>query len=86
MESLIREALRFPEIKEIRGKGLLLGLVLDTPSKPIRQALLERKIIVGGADDPNVIRLLSPLTIGAAEVETLRSALDAIFSGRAVPA
>jgi acetylornithine aminotransferase/acetylornithine/N-succinyldiaminopimelate aminotransferase len=86
MEALIRGTFRFPQLKEIRGKGLLLGLVLDRPSKPARQELLKRRIIVGGADDPNVIRLLPPLTIGPAEVETLRSALAEIFAAETAAA
>jgi acetylornithine/succinyldiaminopimelate/putrescine aminotransferase len=83
METLIRSTFTHPRIKKIRGRGLLLGLVLDGPSKPARAALLKRGILVGGADDPDVIRLLPPLTIGAEEIAVLRSALDEILSGEA---
>lgn len=86
MEELIRATFKFPQIKEIRGKGLLLGLVLDRPSKPVRDALLAKKIIVGGADDPNVIRLLPPLTVGPSEIGLLRGALEEIFASEAVAA
>lgn len=86
MEALIRKTFDFPQIKEIRGKGLLLGLVLDRPSKAARQELLKRRILVGGADDPNVIRLLPPLTIGPAEVEALRNALAEIFAAETAAA
>jgi acetylornithine/succinyldiaminopimelate/putrescine aminotransferase len=86
MEALIRKTFDFPQIKEIRGKGLLLGLVLDRPSKPARAELLKRRIIVGGADDPNVIRLLPPLTVGPAEVALLRGALAEIFSAETAAA
>lgn len=75
MEALVRSTFTMPGIKEIRGRGLLLGLVLDRPSKAARQHLLSKRILVGGADDPNVIRLLPPLTVGAAEVGLLREAL-----------
>jgi len=86
MEALIRRTFDFPQIKEIRGKGLLLGLVLDRPSKPARAELLKRRILVGGADDPNVIRLLPPLTIGPAEVAILRDALADIFAAETAAA
>lgn len=86
MEELIRATFRFPQIKEIRGKGLLLGLVLDRPSKAVRDALLAKKILVGGADDANVIRLLPPLTVGPAEIGLLRGALEEIFASEAVAA
>ncbi|MDE2491579.1 MAG: aspartate aminotransferase family protein [Elusimicrobia bacterium] len=80
MEALVRETFRLPGIVEIRGRGLLLGIVLDRPSKPVRDALLARRILVGGADDPNVIRLLPPLIAGAAELGLLREALAEILS------
>lgn len=80
MEKLIRETFTFPQIKEIRGKGLLLGIVLNQNSKETRKALLNRKIIIGGADDPNVIRLLPPLTVRPTEISLLRDALAEIFS------
>jgi len=86
MEDLIRATFKFPQIKEIRGKGLLLGLVLDRPSKAVRDALLAKKIIVGGADDANVIRLLPPLTVGPAEIGLLRGALEEIFAAETVAA
>lgn len=86
MEQLIRDTFKFAQITEIRGKGLLLGLVLDRNSKEARKALLAKKILVGGADDPNVIRLLPPLTVGPAEIGILRDALAEIFSKEAVAA
>ena len=86
MEELIRATFKFPQIKEIRGKGLLLGLVLDRPSKAVRDALLKKKIIVGGADDLYVIRLLPPLTVGPSEIGMLRGALEEIFASEAVAA
>jgi acetylornithine/succinyldiaminopimelate/putrescine aminotransferase len=84
MEDLIRKTFTFPEIKEIRGKGLLLGIVLHESSKAVRQALLAKKILVGGADDPAVIRLLPPLTVNEAEIGMLRDALAEIFAAKPV--
>ncbi len=78
-ESLLRSALRLPGVS-IRGKGLLLALVLDRPSRAVRAHLLARRILVGGADDPNVIRLLPPLTIGPEEVGMLKDALKEALS------
>ncbi len=75
MEAFVRKTFTMPGIVEIRGKGLLLGIVLDRPSKAARQHLLSQRILVGGADEPNVIRLLPPLTVGEAELGRLRDAL-----------
>ena len=80
MEALIRTSFKFPQLKEVRGKGLLLALVLDRPSKAARQALLAKRILVGGADDANVIRLLPPLTVTAEQIGMLKTALEEIFA------
>lgn len=80
VESLLRQALRFPQVKEVRGRGLLLGLIFDRPAKDVRDALLQRGILTGTSEDPAVLRLLPPLTMGAPEVEILRVALAETFA------
>ncbi|MBI5597605.1 MAG: aspartate aminotransferase family protein [Elusimicrobia bacterium] len=75
LEALFRERLKSPFLKEIRGKGLLLGLVLDRPARELRDHLLERRILTGLSEDPNVLRLLPPLTLGEAEVDELAAAV-----------
>ncbi|WP_422359158.1 aspartate aminotransferase family protein [Reichenbachiella sp.] len=68
-------------IKEIRGKGLLLGLEFDYPVKDIRSRLLtEFKIFTGAATSPNVLRLLPPMGIGKQEVDAFVKALKEILS------
>ncbi|MEP3386835.1 MAG: aminotransferase class III-fold pyridoxal phosphate-dependent enzyme [Reichenbachiella sp.] len=68
-------------IKEIRGKGLLLGLEFDEPVKEIRSLLLtEYKIFTGAATSPNVLRLLPPMGIGKQEADTFVNALKEILS------
>jgi len=80
MEVLLREKLRSSKVREIRGRGLLLGLVFDRPAKVVRDALLERRILTGTSEDPQVLRLLPPLIIGPAEVEMLATALHQVLS------
>jgi acetylornithine/succinyldiaminopimelate/putrescine aminotransferase len=58
-----------PAVREVRGEGFLLGVVLDRPGKPVRQALLERGFLVGGSDLPDVLRLLPPLVLTASEID-----------------
>lgn len=45
----------------IRGKGCLIGLVLDKDSKDIRATLLEKGYITGSSNQANVIRLMPPV-------------------------
>ncbi len=57
-------------IKEIRGLGLMIGIELPFDSKELRNKLLfEEKIFAGSSSDPNVIRLLPPLTIDGDEID-----------------
>jgi len=72
-------ALRGP-VERVRGAGLLLGLVLRPGLKgsAVRDALLERGVLVGTSDDPRVLRLSPPLTIAPAAAQRLASALESV--------
>jgi acetylornithine/N-succinyldiaminopimelate aminotransferase len=64
--------------REIRGRGLMVGIKYDFPIKDLRDQLLtEHHIFVGNASDPNVLRLLPPLNITRAEVDRFLAALYA---------
>lgn len=67
---LLRELRAMPGIREVRGKGLMIGLEFDFPTGNFRKQLLfEHKVFTGSASNPNVVRLLPALNIGSAEVE-----------------
>lgn len=60
---LIAELSKLPIFKEVRGKGLMIGLELNPGYETLRDKLLfEEHIFTGGAG-ANVIRLLPPLNI-----------------------
>ena len=64
-------------VKEIRGRGLMLGLKFDFEVKKLRKhLLLEEKIFVGSSSDPTILRLLPPLCIGDAEIDQLIAGLN----------
>lgn len=73
----IRSGLNDGVVREVRGEGLLLGLNAGLQAKALKAYLLEKRILVGGSDDPNILRLMPPLTISASSVETLLDAIDA---------
>ena len=52
-----------PEIEEVRGKGLMIGLEFKQPVKELRSRLLFEQHVFTGASGTNVIRLLPPLTL-----------------------
>jgi acetylornithine/N-succinyldiaminopimelate aminotransferase len=57
-----------PRIKEVRGLGLMRGVVLDGPAAPVvvRSRDMGLLLVAAGAD---VLRLVPPLTITAAEID-----------------
>lgn len=80
-EIVAREAGAIPGVAEVRGRGLLLGLVLDRPAKGVRDALLARRILVSTAPgDANVIRLMPPLTLAPDDVAPFFAVLRVVLA------
>lgn len=69
---------KHPMIKEVRGMGLMIGIVLDRPAAPIVKALLDDGIIVNGTAE-SVIRLVPPLNIPDEDVNTVLEKLDRLI-------
>jgi acetylornithine/N-succinyldiaminopimelate aminotransferase len=70
---------KHPLVKEARGRGLMLGLVVSCAPDKVKELCLRHGLLVltGGAD---VVRLLPPLVISEAEIDRglglLKAALD----------
>lgn len=62
-EYLIEELKKLPQIKEVRGRGLMIGLEFEEPVKEIRTKLLFEQKVFTGVSGTNVIRLLPPLCL-----------------------
>lgn len=63
-EYMIEAFKRIPGVKEVRGKGLMIGVEMEYPIKDLRNKLLtEQKILTGNSSNTNTIRLLPPLNI-----------------------
>lgn len=60
---LISELSKIPQIKELRGIGLMIGLEFETEIAPIRKKLLFDKKIFTGVSGKHIIRLLPPLIL-----------------------
>ena len=84
LESKLRELKKkHPAIVEIRGAGLMWGLELSDDPKDVAVAVLEaatRHGVLVNRTAGKVIRLLPPLTITQAEVDTALGMLDNAFS------
>jgi ornithine--oxo-acid transaminase len=68
-----------PGVREVRGRGLLAGAVLDRPAAPVVDACRDRGLLVltAGAD---VLRLLPPLVVAEAEVEEALAIIGAALA------
>jgi acetylornithine aminotransferase len=68
-------------VKEVRGRGLMVGLELEIPCAGIRNALLEEhKMFTGSSSDKNTIRILPALNIGKAELDQFLGAFKTVLS------
>jgi len=78
-ERQIRNELTHPKLLEVRGRGCLLGLQFSIASKHVQEALLKRGIITGTSSDSHVLRLLPPLSVPRAEIQTFCQTLCSIL-------
>lgn len=60
---LINELESFPQIRDVRGKGLMIGLEFAEPVVELRKKLLFEEKIFTGVTGTHVIRILPPLTL-----------------------
>ena len=73
---LIGELKMFPQIREVRGKGLMIGIDLPEELKEVKKNLLYKHRIFTGEAKPNVIRLLPALNISKKEADIFLEALS----------
>lgn len=64
---LLEELHKLPGIKEIRGRGLMIGIEFEEPIKEIRSKLLFEQKVFTGVAGTNTIRLLPPLCLSMEE-------------------
>jgi acetylornithine aminotransferase len=56
-------------IKEVRGRGLMIGIELDVPHKDVRLPLIYEEHCFTGCAGQNVLRLLPPLCLTKADAD-----------------
>ena len=85
--ALLKEALqsfvdKYDKLLEVRGKGLMLGLVVDGDAKEVVDALAGQGLLALTAG-PHVVRFLPPLCLGEEDLEDavdmISDALDNVF-------
>ncbi len=67
---IMEELKKMPQIKEVRGLGLMIGIEFEQPVKDIRKTLLFDKKIFTGVSGLNTIRLLPPLCLSKSDAHS----------------
>jgi predicted acetylornithine/succinylornithine family transaminase len=75
MTELAKFAKKYSCVKEVRGKGLLIGVVLDRPANELKKIAESKGLLVLTAGE-TVLRLLPPLNVGRQEADEALHILD----------
>ena len=78
-EYLMDELKKIPAIKEVRGKGLMIGIEFEDPIKEIRTKLLFEEHVFTGVSGTNVIRLLPPLSLSMEQAQEFIARLHKVI-------
>ncbi len=75
------KAAAIPQIKKIKGRGLMLGIEFDFEVAELRKTLIyKHHIFTGGSSNKNLIRILPPLTVKETHLEHFFNALKKALS------
>lgn len=77
---LMQELKKTPQIKEVRGRGLMIGLEFAEPIKELRSRLIYDEHVFTGASGTNVLRLLPPLCLTKEEADLFLERLKKLLS------
>ena len=73
-----KENSKYSIIKDVRGLGLILGIVLERDGNDIVNACMERGFLINCIQE-KVLRFVPPLIIGKVEIDLLINCLDEIL-------
>jgi len=76
-------SIRHPPIREIRGRGLLIGIELTVAARPYCERLMELGLLCKETHD-HVIRIAPPLVIAREEVAWAAGRIREVFTGQPV--
>ncbi|TDQ27483.1 aspartate aminotransferase family protein [Tenacibaculum caenipelagi] len=75
-EYFVEQAASIPQLKAVKGRGLMLGLEFSFPIADLRKNLIfKHHIFTGSAKNPNLLRILPPLTIQKQHIDVFFDAL-----------
>ena len=75
------KAKEIPQVKRVKGRGLMLGLEFDFQVADLRKKLIhEQHLFTGGAKDKTVLRILPALNITKQDLDVFFTALKTVLS------
>ena len=77
---LLEELKKLPQIKDVRGRGLMIGMEFEQPIKELRSRLLHEQKVFTGVSGTNVIRLLPPLCLTMDEADLFLERFEKVVS------
>jgi acetylornithine aminotransferase len=78
---LMGELKKISGVKEVRGRGLMIGVELEFPCADVRNSLIfDHKIFTGSSSDKNTMRLLSALNLKKEEADFFLNAFKEVMS------
>ncbi|MBI5682116.1 MAG: acetylornithine transaminase [Deltaproteobacteria bacterium] len=80
IEKLHKLKAEYPFIKEVRGKGLMIGMELDIPGADIVKKCLEKGLLINCTAD-KIIRFIPPLVVTKDEVDEMFEILMPVLDG-----
>jgi len=73
----VEKAQKLPQLKQVKGRGLMLGLEFSFPIADLRKNLIfKHHIFTGNAKNPNLLRILPPLTVKKDNIDIFFKALE----------
>jgi ornithine--oxo-acid transaminase len=75
------QTLTSPNLKEVRGRGLWIGIELNSPARPYCEALKEEGILCKETHD-RVIRVAPPLVITREEIDWAFPRIERVILGK----
>lgn len=79
-EYLIAELSKMPRLKEVRGRGLMIGIEIEGSAAELRRRLLFEKHIFTGGAGATTVRLLPALGVGSKEADRFLAAFAELIN------
>ncbi len=80
-EYFLEKIKEIPQVKKVKGKGLMLGLEFDFEIAEIRKKLIfNHYIFTGGASNKKLLRILPPLSVKKSQMDEFIKALKFVLN------